>query len=334
MAEPSVTVALATLDGDRWLTEFFDSLVEQTRRPDEVVVRDDGSRDGTLDLLDAFAQTAPFPVRVTRADQAQGPRRAFDAALAMAEGDVVLLADQDDVWRQDHVSKLLDAVGADGVTMAFSDATFVDEAGRPLPGRLWRELHVDDALRARLAEGDPGPVLSQAITSGCTMAVRRSVLDLSLPIPDVLDGPAHPVLHDRWLSWVASCTGRVVDVPEPLVAYRRHPAQVTSAQRTRVVPEVLGQLRRDLASVRDASLVRLAQAEELERRVRDHATPRAQQVLAEFRAFLVARADLPVARRHRMGEVRRLQRSGAYEAFSSGVAAAATDLLRPGGGGG
>jgi glycosyltransferase involved in cell wall biosynthesis len=77
----ALSVALATHDGERWLPELLSSLVDQTRPPDELVVCDDASTDGSREVLDAFAATAPFPVERVDHGRRQGPVRAFERAL-------------------------------------------------------------------------------------------------------------------------------------------------------------------------------------------------------------------------------------------------------------
>ena len=93
-------MVLATYQGARHLAQQLASLAAQTRRPDELVVRDDGSTDETVDLLRAFAATAPFEVRILVAEENEGYARNFVAAAGHARGELLLFCDQDDVWHR------------------------------------------------------------------------------------------------------------------------------------------------------------------------------------------------------------------------------------------
>lgn len=327
MAE--VSVALATRDGARHLPALLATLGAQERRPDELVVHDDGSLDETPAILRRFAEDAPFSVRVERDEVARGPVAAFERALDATSGDLVALCDQDDLWYPDKLSTVLRAGADPAVTVVISDADLVDDRGQELPGSLWGELEVHPPDRRRLVESPPGPVLHHAITAGCALAVSRRVLEVALPFPDVLGAPAHPVLHDRWLSMVGACLGQVRLVDRPLLAYRRHPGQAVGARRVSPLDELRTQAERRMVEVRAVAVARERQLAVLEERVGDAGA--AAGVVGRIRAVrrhLLARSEVPDARRHRLTAVRRAARSGGYGLAGSPRGAAVLDLLR------
>src|ERR1700676_3877565 len=106
MATLRISIALATYQGERFLSQQLDSFVGQTRMPDELCVSDDGSTDGTIDLLKAFASTAPFPVKLVANPNRGGVNRNFENAVTHCTGDLILFSDQDDVWLPPHVESL------------------------------------------------------------------------------------------------------------------------------------------------------------------------------------------------------------------------------------
>src|SRR3712207_5989304 len=99
----SLSVALCTYDGARYLPEQLESLARQRRLPDELVVCDDGSADDTVDVVRRFADRAPFAVRLSLNPQNLGFVKNFEQAIRLCRGDLIALADQDDVW---HPQKL------------------------------------------------------------------------------------------------------------------------------------------------------------------------------------------------------------------------------------
>jgi hypothetical protein len=322
-----LSVALATHDGQTWLPELLGSLATQVRLPDELVVCDDASSDGTRAVLDDFAATAPFDVRRVDHDARRGPVRAFETALAAVDGELVALCDQDDRWDRRKLAVLEAELSGSGVTLAFSDARMVDDEGADTGRLLWSELGFRRRQRDSLVSGAPGPLLRHAVASGCAMAVRRSVVGLALPFPATLDLVAAPMLHDRWLALVAGATGGVVPIPDTLVDYRVHARQAVGARWSGVREQLGPQARRRAADVAARAVARVRQLDALEGRLR-HPTIAVQQQLDDLRHHLGVRSGLdghlgrivPV-----LGEVV----NGGYRRFGAGPGSALLDLVRP-----
>ncbi|WP_083808351.1 glycosyltransferase [Granulicella tundricola] len=100
------SIALATYNGEKYIAQQLDSFARQTRLPDELVVSDDHSTDGTLDIIASFASTAPFAVKVVVNEGPRGFNRNFENAVRQCQYDVILFSDQDDVWFREHVARL------------------------------------------------------------------------------------------------------------------------------------------------------------------------------------------------------------------------------------
>jgi hypothetical protein len=280
-----------------------------------------------VEVLTDFADRAPFPVRILRSEVQLGVVLAFEQALAACAGEVILLCDQDDRWMPSKVERLAEALEPAGTTLAFSDATRIDGEGEPADGRLWAQLGFWHREQGSLVAAPPGPILRHAVVSGCTMAVRASVLDAALPFPAALGLLGNPMLHDRWLSLVAACSGRVAMVPEPLVAYRRHDRQVTGAGRTGWVADVRRQGARPIADVVARSAAELRQVEVLERRL-PRVTPGVQAQLDDLRRYLEVRAGLDDRRHRRLAPILGQWAAGGYRCFGSGTVGAALDVIR------
>lgn len=212
---PSVSVAMATYNGARFLRPQLHSLARQSRRLHELVVCDDQSSDDTIAVLEEFARGAPFPVRIHRNPERLHFGGNFLKAAGLCEGDLVAFCDQDDVWHPDKVEKSVEALSRTDVVLCSHDATEIDEQGEVIG-------HHSHSIQGDLIEGhDLGP---WTVFFGFTCTFRRSLLDLipaaERPI-DIID-PTRQMSHDRWVCFLASLTGRIAYLHQSLADYRQH----------------------------------------------------------------------------------------------------------------
>src|SRR5512138_1120776 len=99
----TVSVAMCTFNGESYLQEQLASICRQTVLPDELVVCDDASTDATVRILTQFKETCGFPVRVFVNETNQGVCMNFARAISHCSGDLIVLADQDDIWQADKI---------------------------------------------------------------------------------------------------------------------------------------------------------------------------------------------------------------------------------------
>ena len=244
MTSPSVSisVALATYNGARFLPAQLASIAAQDRRPDEIVVGDDQSSDGTAGLLTRFGRDTGIPVHFTRNDRRLGSSSNFGAILTRCRGEVILLSDQDDVWAVDRISASLRALAEQpSVGFVFSNASLISDTDEPLAGTLWDRVFFGAREREQFRRGNGADVLLKTNTvTGATMAVRRSALGCALPIPAGW-------VHDGWLAFVIERVHGAHPIDRPLLSYRLH-----QSQQVGVVGwsprEVMGLLRRQDAA--------------------------------------------------------------------------------------
>lgn len=327
-----LSVALCTYNGGEHLAEQLESLLLQRRIPDEVVVGDDDSTDGTLGHLQRFALRAPFPVHI-RTDRRIGPNANFARTIARCTGDLVALCDQDDRWDPDRLAVGEAALAASPASMlAFSDARLIGGKGQPLGRTLWQSIGIRRATLTALAHDPLAALLRRPMVTGCTVTFRRELLDVALPFP-----PGEHLQHDRWLAQCASASGPLVAIPRTLVDYRVHPTQHTglgplSSARHRPRGRFHWSRWRNLRRRSDERLRPLAeQAEALQERLPPGGPEhdRARQTLDDCRALFEVRESLPARRRERLRPVLRAASAGQYRRFSTGWVAVAVDLLRP-----
>jgi glycosyltransferase involved in cell wall biosynthesis len=218
MADPLfVSIALCSYNGARYLRDQLDSIAVQSRLPDELVVCDDRSLDETAEIIKTFAYKAPFPVRLTINEQNLGSTKNFGKAIGLCRGDIILLSDQDDLWREDKVMRFENAfLSAPSVGAVFSDAEVVDEHLHPLGYHLWESLRFSPTQQRRFIRGKSVEVLlKHNVVTGATFAFRGDFKDLVLPIPGCWQ-------HDGWIALLIAASAELSIIDEPLIKYRQH----------------------------------------------------------------------------------------------------------------
>lgn len=217
-----ISIAMATYNGAKYLQEQLESLGAQTLVPHELVVCDDGSSDKTLDIIQGFAATVPFPVRIYENETNLGFADNFFKAARLCEGDWVAFCDQDDVWLS---NKLLDCASEikrrPDIVMVLQNA----------------ELCADDLTRRgkvfpdRLKVGVYGPTCQYGfwVWLGFLQTVSSSAFNnINADCrPPNYSGSFPVQSHDQWTCMIANAVGGISVVKKPAALYRRHENALT-----------------------------------------------------------------------------------------------------------
>jgi glycosyltransferase involved in cell wall biosynthesis len=315
-ARLSLSVALASYNGERYIGEQLESIARQTRLPDELIVSDDASTDSTPALVRDFAQRAPFPVRFLQHERL-GSTRNFEQAIGVCKGDIIFLCDQDDVWYPDKIEVIEAAfINRPEAGAVFTDADVVDENLRPLGSRLWRFFRFRSREQAQLAAGDAlGVLLRHPVATGATMAFRSSFRDFLLPMP--------PTWHDAWIALLIGASSHLIALPTPLIAYRQHRDNQVGIphhgrNRDKTVADIYG---------RQLLLYETARARLLEFGSRFPIGAQGIYRFNEKLIFLRAGAALPNARWRRLPGVLRELLLLRYHSYARGLSTFCRDLL-------
>ncbi|HEX5739873.1 MAG TPA: glycosyltransferase family 2 protein [Hydrogenophaga sp.] len=226
--ECRVVVLLPVYNGARYLPEQLDSILAQSLSDLLILCRDDGSRDDSVAVLHRYARQ--YPKRIQVLDDPLGNLGAranfsklMQAALALeaappstAAATYYALSDQDDVWHADKLAQLVTAMCRleQGDThlpvLIHSDLRVVDDQGQVIAPSMaaYQGLRPDrDSFAAQL--------ISNTVT-GCTAMMNRALMERSTPVPPEC------IMHDWWISLVASAFGKRTYLPQSLLDYRQH----------------------------------------------------------------------------------------------------------------
>lgn len=200
-----ISVCIATYNGARYIAEQLASILKQLSAEDEVVVSDDGSTDGTIDIVRSLNNRR---IRIVDGPRRHSPTLNFEWALRNAKGEYIFLADQDDVWLEGKVTRCVEELQM--CDCVVSDARVTDSLLNTTSESLFQLMHVK---RGRLSN-----LLWRNGYTGCCMAFKREVLSKALPFPT--DIP----MHDIWIGNVAAFCGSLHFINDRLLLFRRHDA--------------------------------------------------------------------------------------------------------------
>lgn len=201
-----ISVCMATHNGEQFIREQLESIISQLAEGDEVVISDDGSTDGTLDIIAGYHDPRIKVYHFTQPTISPHTHlyvtRNFENALKYAQGDIIFLSDQDDRWMPDKVEKCVMALNDYGLVvhnMRIADAN-MNDTGENYYKNGFTRFH--------------NYLMRSGKYFGCTIAFRKELLKFILPFPENL------VLHDYWVGILAEHFGGAVFFNEPLIMYR------------------------------------------------------------------------------------------------------------------
>jgi glycosyltransferase involved in cell wall biosynthesis len=225
---PVIDILLATYNGERFLAAQLDSVIGQTYGDWRLLARDDGSTDGSVDMLRAFAGDHPGKiVLIEDGDKGLGASGNFERLMGHSKADYVMFCDQDDVWLPDKIDRLFQAMrelearhGMDVPLLVHSDLRVVGSDCEETQSSFFAFQGIEPSFGRCINR-----LLVQNVVTGCASIFNRSLLARALPIP------AEAAMHDWWLALVAASFGRIAFVREATVLYRQHGENAIGAKR-------------------------------------------------------------------------------------------------------
>ena len=215
-----ISVCMATYNGEQFLRGQIDSILCQLGLEDELIISDDGSTDGTLEIIQSYNDKRIKLLHHEKKSEYAKIRYArnfyyatdnFENALKAAQGDYIFLADQDDVWMDNRIPQMTDALK--DASLVMSNFTTGDENGQIQIYNFYKKSPFSSSTTLNL-------INSKFI--GCCMAFDRETLVKALPFPRKL------LAHDLWIGLIASSSGTCSFVKEANIYYRRTGNNVSS----------------------------------------------------------------------------------------------------------
>ena len=209
-----IAILLSTYNGEQYLKEQLNSLFNQTYKDFKIIVRDDGSSDNTLEILNSY------DLMLLKSSKNVGVKKSFSILLEYAihetDANHFMFCDQDDVWEEDKVKKTFQKMQEmekkykNKPLLIHTNLKVVDEKLNIINKSFWKYENINPYINAF------NDLLLQNTVTGCTIMLNRKLSKLASPIPSVA------IMHDYWFGLVASNFGKIGIVEDTTVLYRQH----------------------------------------------------------------------------------------------------------------
>ncbi|HEV7779749.1 MAG TPA: glycosyltransferase [Chitinophagaceae bacterium] len=209
---PLVSIALCTYNAGDFLAPMLESLLQQTWTHTEIVCCDDKSTDDTVQRLEDFSRRYPGKFRVYVNESNLGYIKNFEKCLSLCTGELIAIADHDDIWKSHKIETLVHAIG--DAMMVYSDSVHIDKEGKELGKKISDSFRLHDRPH-------PNAFIFYDFIWGHTTLLKKELLGFAMPVP-----PHMP--YDTWLAYTAASLSHINYVDEPLTGWRQHEGSFTS----------------------------------------------------------------------------------------------------------
>lgn len=223
----TIQILLATYNGEQFIRQQLDSLFAQSFQDFTILVRDDGSTDKTLEIVNAYSQKYPSRISFIKDNKKNvGATQNFGILLENSNSDYIFFCDQDDIWLPNKMEVSLEKMSAlenGNITipcLIFSDMSAMDESGNITHNSVWQQLHLHPNYFTL------NRLLVQNIPHGCSMLINKAMRNLAVPIPTTA------MLHDHWIALLAASCGKFDFIEQPTLLLRNHTQNVTRKKTT------------------------------------------------------------------------------------------------------
>lgn len=216
-----ISVALCTYNGERYIRQQLDSILNQSMPVDEIVIHDDCSTDSTYEIISDYALRYP-QITVWQNNSNLGFKKNFENALIACQGDYVFFSDQDDIWLDDKVAVTVDYLKTSGKYGVFSDGKLMDKDGIEMGTSLFDIKKLSPYVHAGLLNRYVFELLclKDNFVTGATLAITKAAKELVIPFRT-----SKYIYHDMWIALRLSSMDKFGFIDRPLINYRIHKGQ-------------------------------------------------------------------------------------------------------------
>ena len=204
-----ISVCIATYNGEKYIKEQLDSIINQLDKNDEIIISDDGSSDNTINIIESYNDRRI----VLYKNSFKNVVLNFEFAIRKSKGDYIFLSDQDDIWHKDKVTCFIDCfLKNSNVTLLISDFQVINQNG----------LYIDSVYSKNQFSTSLVKNIIVNNFIGCAMAFTSNTKKIILPFPKNI------AMHDWWIGTCSKMYGEINFIDKKLHFYRRHNSNLTT----------------------------------------------------------------------------------------------------------
>lgn len=209
-----IDILMATYNGEKYIKEQIDSILNQTHQDFRLLISDDCSQDGTRQILKEYVEKDNRVV-VFLQTKNLGVVKNFEYLMEKVENEYFMFSDQDDIWQNDKIKRSIEQIIKTNSDLVYSDLEVVNQDLDVLYQSYWKLKGFDKKVKKY---NDFKSLYLNNFVTGCTMLVKSKWLEKILPLPH----KSKYILHDYWTALVVSKFGKMTYLDQPLVKYRQH----------------------------------------------------------------------------------------------------------------
>jgi len=199
-----ISVVMATYNGEKYLKQQIESILPQLQDNDELIISDDASSDNTLGLISLYKRPN---IRIYKNVNRKGVIKNFENAIIQSKGDIIVLSDQDDVWKPNKLGIIRYYFKNTICDILMSDAVIINEKGNIKYNSFYELRHSGLGIFKNIYKNT---------YMGCCMAFRSTLKPLILPMPE------NAPMHDMWIGLLGEIFGKTLFIEDKLIYYRIH----------------------------------------------------------------------------------------------------------------
>lgn len=280
-----IDILMAVYNGSEYIIPQLQSIIDQTYTNFRLIIRDNCSKDHTVDLIETFSQKHPGKITLIKGPENLGAMGNFATLATYADAPYIMFSDADDIWLPNKIADTLAlmqkneaAYGIQTPLLIHTDLTVVDKHLNILGNSFWEYSQLDPDLIAL------NRLLVQNVITGCTTMINRPLLQLAVPVPK------EAIMHDWWIGLVAAAFGRIDVLKKPTILYRQHGKNDTGAKNWKNFSSYTTAIRKAASSkgrdeLRQRIAKTLTQAEAFLKRYEKQLSPASRKQVADYVAL-------------------------------------------------
>ena len=214
MKNSKIDILLATYNGEKYLEEQLDSILNQTYENFRLLISDDGSKDNTRKILEKYSKKDNRIILFFQ-EKNLGVIKNFEFLLRKVENKYYMFSDQDDIWKKNKIEKSIIKLEETNSDLVYSDLEVVDENLNIIYKSYWKLKGIYKKIKKY--NNFKSLYLNNFVT-GCTIIAKSEQIKDVLPLPNT----SKYILHDYWIALIISQKGKITYIEEPLIKYRQH----------------------------------------------------------------------------------------------------------------